>query len=255
MPALGWARLRRVPSLRRHSVGPRRTDIHVLTALSPHPCGSTHSASSAFGLHPSRDRCRLNFMGTKITSGSQADHERIKSFPAKAGPTNKSRALVGPALAGMPLIFVIVPKLHVVTQRQTLCVFRMTCIRLESTQSVPGCIPTRSLGTISELNAHTPFSGTGSSREAVDLRLILIFKHIKPRRHLSRLGCRLNAGFAQWAEPQGCGESAVRTWMSVRRGPTEQDRSEGTLTKEGPNQEQAPLVTWGAFPSNSPKAK
>jgi hypothetical protein len=24
-------------------VGPRRTDIHVLTALSPHPCGSAHS--------------------------------------------------------------------------------------------------------------------------------------------------------------------------------------------------------------------
>jgi hypothetical protein len=43
--------------------------------------------------------------------------------------------------------------------------------------------------------------------------------------------------------------------MSVRRGPTERRRSEGTLTKEGPNQEQAPLVTWGAFPSNSPKAK
>src|SRR4051812_13036024 len=33
----------------------------------------------------------------------------------------------------------------------------------------------------------------------------------------------------------------------------------GTGVKEpdevGPNQEQAPLVTWGAFPSNSPKAK
>jgi hypothetical protein len=43
--------------------------------------------------------------------------------------------------------------------------------------------------------------------------------------------------------------------MSVRRGPTERDRSEGTLRNEGPNQEQAPLVTWGAFPSNSPKAK
>ena len=43
--------------------------------------------------------------------------------------------------------------------------------------------------------------------------------------------------------------------MSVRRGPTEQDRSEGIPTKEEPNQEQAPLVTWGAFPSNSPKAK
>jgi hypothetical protein len=58
--------------------------------------------------------------------------------------------------------------------------------------------------------------------------LILIFIHITPRRRHSRLGCRLNAGFAEWAEPQGCGESAVRTWMSVRRGPTEQDRSEGT---------------------------
>nr|GEZ96261.1 hypothetical protein [Tanacetum cinerariifolium] len=43
-------------------------------------------------------------------------------------------------------------------------------------------------------------------------------------------------------------------------GPTERDRSEETPTKEGPNQEQAPLVTWGwcdfrLFPSNSPKAK
>jgi hypothetical protein len=48
--------------------------------------------------------------------------------------------------------------------------------------------------------------------------------------------------------------------MSVRRGPTEQDRSEGTPTKEGPNQEQAILVTfsWSGsrlFKSNSPKAK
>jgi hypothetical protein len=30
-------------------------------------------------------------------------------------------------------------------------------------------------------------------------------------------------------------------------GPTERDRSEGTLTKEGPNQEQALLLTFGAF--------
>ena len=43
--------------------------------------------------------------------------------------------------------------------------------------------------------------------------------------------------------------------MSVRRGPTERRRSEGIPTKEEPNQEQAPLVTWGAFPSNSPEAK
>ncbi|RZI64908.1 MAG: hypothetical protein EOP13_32120 [Pseudomonas sp.] len=87
------------------------------------------------------------------------------------------------------------------------------------------------------------------------MKALLIFVHKKPKHCRTRLGCRLNAGLAQWAEPQGCGESAVRTWMSVRRGPTERDRSEGTPTQEGPNQEQAPLVTWGALPSNSPKAK
>ena len=58
--------------------------------------------------------------------------------------------------------------------------------------------------------------------------LILIFIRKRLKHRQSRLGCRLNAGFAQWAEPHGCGESAVRTWMSVRRGPTERDRSEGT---------------------------
>ena len=55
-----------------------------------------------------------------------------------------------------------------------------------------------------------------------------IFVHKKSKHRKTRLGCRLNAGLAQWAEPHGCGESAVRTWMSVRRGPTERDRSEGT---------------------------
>ena len=96
-------------------------------------------------------------------------------------------------------------------------------------------------------------SGTGFSREAFDLLLNFICK--KSRHHQSRLGCRPNVDDAEWAEPHGCGESAVRTWMSVRRGPTERRRSEGIPTKEEPNQEQAPLVTWGAFTSNSPKAK
>ncbi len=121
------------------------------------------------------------------------------------------------------------------------------------------------------------FSGTGFSREEASpgadifadstpsrweracsrmlLLLLLIFKHKTPRRRQSRLGCRPNADDAEWAERHGCRESAVRTWMSVRRGPTERRRSEGIPTKEEPSQEQAPLVTWGAFPSNSPKAK
>jgi hypothetical protein len=60
------------------------------------------------------------------------------------------------------------------------------------------------------------------------LPLLLIFKHIKHRRRQTRLGCRLNGGLAEWVEPQGCGESAVRAWMPVRRGPTKRDRSEGT---------------------------
>jgi hypothetical protein len=47
-------------------VGPRRTDIHVLAALSPHPCGSAHCASSALGLHPSRDWRCLDFLRFKI---------------------------------------------------------------------------------------------------------------------------------------------------------------------------------------------
>jgi hypothetical protein len=42
--------------------------------------------------------------------------------------------------------------------------------------------------------------------------------------------------------------------MADGGGPTERDRSEGTPTQEGPNQEHKPLVTWG-FSSNSPKAK
>jgi hypothetical protein len=84
---------------------------------------------------------------------------------------------------------------------------------------------------------------TGFSREACDVLLIFIHKRFSHRQ--SRLGCRLNGGFAEWAEPHGCGESAVRAWMPVRRGPTERDRSEGTPTKEEPNQEHKPLVTWG----------
>jgi hypothetical protein len=59
-----------IPSLRRRSVGPRRTDIHVLTALSRHPCRSTHSTPPAFGLHPSHDLRRLGYcaLRSKIKS-------------------------------------------------------------------------------------------------------------------------------------------------------------------------------------------
>jgi hypothetical protein len=52
--APGLARLRRVPSLRRRSVGPPPSAIHGRGRLSRHPCRSAHCASPAFSLHPSR---------------------------------------------------------------------------------------------------------------------------------------------------------------------------------------------------------
>ena len=69
-------------------------------------------------------------------------------------------------------------------------------------------------------------SGTGFSREAFDLLFIFEYKKLSHRQ--SRLWCRPNVDDAEWAERHGCRESAARTWMSVRRGPTERRRSEGT---------------------------
>jgi len=51
--------------------------------------------------------------------------------------------------------------------------------------------------------------------------------HQWSKRHKTRLGCRPNVDDAQWVEGHGSRESAVRTWMSVRRGPTERRRSAG----------------------------
>jgi hypothetical protein len=69
-------------------VGPRRTDIHVLTALSPHPCGSAHCAKPAFSLHPSRDLWCSGFlrMKIKIKSKSEAEQQQSNIFPAGVGP-------------------------------------------------------------------------------------------------------------------------------------------------------------------------
>ncbi|OQR36941.1 hypothetical protein BWR59_04565 [Pseudomonas sp. Bc-h] len=101
------------------------------------------------------------------------------------------------------------------------------------TRSVTGFMPTRSVGTINTPNT--------------EWLLILLLSARQIRRHTSRLGCRLNAGGVEWAERHGCRESAARTWMSFRRGPTERRRSEGIPTKEEPNQEQGHLVTWCLF--------
>jgi hypothetical protein len=79
------------------------------------------------------------------------------------------------------------------------------------------------------------------------LILILLLCARQFGRHKSRLGCRLNAGDVEWAERHGCRESRPPPWMADGGGPTERRRSEGTLTKEAPNQEQGHLVTWCPF--------
>jgi hypothetical protein len=79
-----------VPSLRRRSVGPRRTDIHVLAALSRHPCRSAHSTSPAFSLHPSRDLCRLNFRALRSKIKINSEHG-CPSRPNSCGRRRRSR--------------------------------------------------------------------------------------------------------------------------------------------------------------------
>jgi hypothetical protein len=125
------------------------------------------------------------------------------------------------------------------------------------TRSVTGFMPTRSVGTINtksdthSLNA-PPFAAVVTSgvshRDRVtpntEWLLILLLSARQIRHHKSRLGCRLNAGVVQWAKRHGCRESRPPPWMADGGGPTERRRSEGTLTKEAPNQEQGHLVTW-----------
>jgi hypothetical protein len=192
-------------------MGPRRTDIHVLTALSRHPCRSAHSASSAFGLHPSRDWRCLGFLCMKIKSRSEADqarrtcgselaHEEIGTFTGfLVFEIQHSRASSLPQGGGMISKIVGV----------------WTCFFPAKAGPTNGsaCIPWES--------RQTSAVGPALAGKLLICAALLIFIRKKLSHHQSRLGCRLSAGLAPWAEPHGCGESAVRTWMSVRRGPTE----------------------------------
>jgi len=71
-------------------VGPRRTGIHALTALSPHPCGSTHCASSTFGLHPSRVLRCLGCRCSKIKIYSNGDADGKNGGGGGGGNGNRN---------------------------------------------------------------------------------------------------------------------------------------------------------------------
>jgi hypothetical protein len=69
--------------------------------------------------------------------------------------------------------------------------------------------------------------GSGETPELRSL-LTLLLSARYPRRHRSRLGCRLSAGGVEWVERHGCRESRPPPWMADGGGPTERRRSEGT---------------------------
>jgi hypothetical protein len=81
-----------IPSLRRRSVGPPPTPNQGGGRLSRHPCRSAHSAPPAFGLHPSRDWCRLNFraLRSKIKIKINSEHG-CPSRPNSCGRRRRSR--------------------------------------------------------------------------------------------------------------------------------------------------------------------
>jgi hypothetical protein len=89
-----------------------------------------------------------------------ASGKKVRAFSQSA--TQKARMQVSLLSIGSIYCAMIVPTLCVVTPPVTLCV------RLFGTQSVPGCIPTQSVGTINALSA-TPRNNCGSepAREEV----------------------------------------------------------------------------------------
>jgi hypothetical protein len=174
-------------------VGPLPSAIHGGGQLSPHPCGSAHSARPAFSLHPSRDLCRLDFLRRRSKA------KQSNSFPAEAGPTRDTAGptgcprcfLVGPALAGKRPVWALavlqtrLPPVgasllakalvhppnswclkHSIREQARLpqgwrptADFQPAFMLGGVTRSVRGCIPTRSVGTIECQRLDGPLPG------------------------------------------------------------------------------------------------
>jgi hypothetical protein len=207
-------------------VGPRRTDIHVLTALSRHPCRSAHSTSPAFSLHPSRDLRCLGSCVRRSRSRSTA------TATTKGAPHGRTAKRGWHALRAM-----IVPTLRVGMPFRTLCVPRLT-------RSVSHCVTTRSVGTIKPIKAADRLccmrSALAPARSGAERRLCV--------RHKSRL----------WqAERRRC-VGGCAAWMPRKppfgRVPPEQCRSRGNPDEGGAGQGAGTLGYLG-LSSNSPKAK
>jgi hypothetical protein len=118
-------------------------------------------------------------------------------------------------------------------------------VRKIATAGKPGCYRAGSAATLALLCSTFALFCSCSVLALLCPALLLSARRL--RQHKTRLGCRLNAGVAQWAERHGCRESRPPPWMADGGVPTERRRSEGIPTKEEPNQEPRPLVTWGPF--------
>jgi hypothetical protein len=185
-----------MPSLRHCSGGPPPSAIHGRGRLPRHPCRGAPCTTPAFGLW---ERGRQ----IKIKSQSQS-----KINNTQRSPTDRSHALRGNASRDAP---------------------RHPCAGLEpcvdsGTRSVPGGIPTQSVGTINRRTAFAFHHSTGRALARLQL-LILMHRPIE----------RPSGGSAQWATRHG--------WRRAHGAGPERGHAEPRRGTERQGQE--PLVTWG----------
>ncbi len=204
-----------MPSLRHCSGGPPPSAIHGRGRLPRHPCRGILAAV------PPAQRLRS-------ASGKGADRSRSRS-KAKATATATATATA-----------------------------RSTASRAGSLPQLDWVHP----GKIGRLTGrHRSDAATRQANSHKKSKHIRSALHHSTGRALARLQLlmlthrpleRPSGGSAQWATRHGCRVSRARPWMADRGGPTEQDRSEGTLSLgEGPNDRgKSPLVTLGLFQSD-----
>jgi hypothetical protein len=95
---------------------------------------------------------------------------------------------------------------------------------------------------------HTMIAPTRSVRNDQAFLFAFDLHPRQPRHHKTRLGCRPNAGDAEWAARHGCCVSRPRPWMADGGVPTERRRSEGTRRSRAKPGARPFGYFWGRLP-------